>query len=352
MTLIKKFISFFLPAWAVIRVALKRLATQRFLSLSALAGLIIAAGFIFSIPLYADATYFRLFREELFSGNEASLLGKPADYAPLTFAFNFQGVGNNSPQWEDAVQADQYLMGAALRTIGVPTLNTFRCFRTDGYFLYPPANPLVTSSQFYLTPAKIATIDPLGEAVEIIAGNLPSTFLSPMFGIQPVEAIASETLAQEFGVQVGDLYNLRRKNHEIPVVIVGLWKPADPSAPYWEEIVDNWLLFDVGTYTGVISEQLPDELRSTSWYITADGSNIHAGDVTNLEKHINQISEHASILLPDTELVDSTAGGARTLPEKCSLLDLPAVRIQRTHPGDDPDLPQPGDRLVRQPATR
>ncbi len=305
MTLLRKCLTFLLPAWAVIKIALKRLATQRFLSLAALSGLIIASGFIFSIPLYADATYFRLFRSELFAGDEAGLTGRPADYAPLTFTFNFQGVGRNSPQWEDAVQADEYLTDAGQRTIGVPILSTVRCFRTDGYFLYPPANPLVSSSQFYLSPAKLAAITPLEDAVEITAGAAPSAFLSPLFGIEPVEAIASETMAQELGIQVGDLYTLRRNNYEIPVEIVGLWRPVNPAAPYWENLSSNWLLFDEGSYTGVISEQLPDELRSISWFITADGSGLHAEDVAGLERHIKQVQEQASMLLPGTELVSS-----------------------------------------------
>ena len=34
----------------------------------------IASGFILSVPLYADATYFRLLREELLAGREFDLI--------------------------------------------------------------------------------------------------------------------------------------------------------------------------------------------------------------------------------------------------------------------------------------
>jgi putative ABC transport system permease protein len=305
MTVIKKILGFFRPAWAVVRVAFKRLATQRFLSLAALSGLIVASGFIFSVPLYADATYFRLFRSELFAGNEAGLTGKPADYAPLAFTFNFQAVGRNSPQWKDAEKVNDYLSGDGQQAIGVPVLNSIRCFHTDGYFLYPPANPLVSSTQFYLTPARIAAVTPLLDAVEITVGTAPASFLSPMFGIEPVEALVSETLAQEYGIQVGDLYTLRRNNFEIPVRITGLWRPLDPAAPYWDNTSSTWLLFDEGSYTGVISEQLPDELRSLSWVITGDGSGLHAEDVAGLERHIQLVQEQANLLLPNTALVSS-----------------------------------------------
>jgi len=66
MKIFSGFGSFFQQTWATSGVAFKRLLTQRFLSIAAIVGLMIASGFILSIPLYADATYFRLFRENFF----------------------------------------------------------------------------------------------------------------------------------------------------------------------------------------------------------------------------------------------------------------------------------------------
>src|SRR5918996_6362671 len=94
--------SFALQIWATAGIALKRLLTQRFLSLAFIAGLMIASGFILSVPLYADATYFRLLREELLLGREVDLVQKPVDYAPLSFVFELKAAGKNSPQWKNA----------------------------------------------------------------------------------------------------------------------------------------------------------------------------------------------------------------------------------------------------------
>src|SRR5215213_3676820 len=123
-----------LQIWATAGIALKRLLTQRFLSLASIAGLMIASGFILSVPLYADATYFRLLREELLAGHELELIQKPVDYAPLAFVFEQKAAGKNSPQWKNVEGVDQYLSGMALRTINLPTLQLVRRFRTDGYF--------------------------------------------------------------------------------------------------------------------------------------------------------------------------------------------------------------------------
>src|SRR5512147_2912371 len=92
-------ISFALQTWATSQVAFKRLLTQRFLSIASIVGLMIASGFILSVPLFADATYFRLLREEILVGHELELAQRPVDYAPLSFVFEFKGIGKNSPQW-------------------------------------------------------------------------------------------------------------------------------------------------------------------------------------------------------------------------------------------------------------
>jgi hypothetical protein len=60
----------------------------------------IASGLILRVPLYADATYFRLLREELLAGNEFDLIQKPVDYAPLSFVFEQKAAGKKSPQWK------------------------------------------------------------------------------------------------------------------------------------------------------------------------------------------------------------------------------------------------------------
>src|SRR5512135_2642145 len=170
--------SFFMQTWATAGIAFKRLLTQRFLSLAAIAGLTIASGFILSIPLYADATYFRLFREELFAGNEEKLLNRPVDYAPMPFTFNLNVAGRKSPQWADVVKVDQFLSGDALRAIQFPIEQVVRRFRTDGYYLYPPLNPKISGSKYFLTSVNLAFITPMEETLRLVSGQYPQPYTS------------------------------------------------------------------------------------------------------------------------------------------------------------------------------
>jgi putative ABC transport system permease protein len=305
MNFLTTIISLTLRIWATVRIAFKRLLTQPFLSLASIAGLMIASGFILSVPLYADATYFRLLREELLTGREFELTQKPVDYAPLSFVFEQKAAGKNSPQWKNVVQVDDYLSNGALRTINLPILQVVRRFRTDGYNMFPPRDPNNPGTQYPLTTASFAFITPMDKTIIVINGTTPQPFVSLLNEGDAIEAMASESLANEFGVQVGDIYSLRTETRQIPVSIVGLWRPADPAAAYWDVKSDSLLLVNEETYAGIIADTVTDELRNATWSITADGSLLHAGHVAALKERIQAVQAQTNALLPKTTMIAS-----------------------------------------------
>ena len=303
MTFLTSITSLALLLWATGRIAFKRLLTQPFLSLASITGLMIASGFILSVPLYADATYFRLLREELLAGREVELTQKPVSYAPLSFVFELKAAGKGSPQWKNGVEVDDYLTGAAPRSIGLPVTQLVRRFRTDGYFMYPPRDPNNPGTQYSLTTANFAFITPMEQTVIIVNGTAPQPFVSLLREGDAIEALASEAFASEFGVQPGDYYSLRTDKGQIPVLITGLWRAVDPTAPYWDVKSDNLLLVHEESYKGIISDRVDDELINSIWSITASGSSLHAQDVSALEERIRSIEVQADTILPGTKLI-------------------------------------------------
>src|SRR5688500_18242419 len=196
MSFFSRIVSFALQIWATAGIALKRLLTQRFLSLASIAGLMIASGFILSVPLYADATYFRLLREELLAGRELDLVQKPVDYAPLSFVFEQKAAGKSSPQWKNVEEVDQYLSGAALRAIDLPILDLVRRFRTDGYFMFPPRDPNNPGTQYSLTTASFAFITPMEETITVVNGVMPQPFVSLLREGDAIQVMASEKIGR------------------------------------------------------------------------------------------------------------------------------------------------------------
>jgi putative ABC transport system permease protein len=117
--------------------------------------------------------------------------------------------------------------------------------------------------------------------------------------------MAHESLASEFGVQVGDTYSLRTENGQIPVAIVGLWRAVDPTASYWDVRGESLLLVHEESYTGIISDRVDDELRNATWVITTSGSSLHADDVAPLQRRIQSVESRVDALLPQTALIAS-----------------------------------------------
>jgi putative ABC transport system permease protein len=143
------------------------------------------------------------------------------------------------------------------------------------------------------------------ETIIIVNGAPPQPFVSLLREGDAIEAMANESLANEFGVQVGDVYSLRTENGQIPVSIVGLWRPVDPTAAYWDVRDERLLLVHEESYKGIISDRVGDELRNATWMIIADGSSLHADDVAILQERIRAIESKTDTLLPKTVLIAS-----------------------------------------------
>ena len=122
-------------------------------------------------------------------------------------------------KWKDVGKVDQYLSGSAFRTIPFPVEQIVRRFHTDGYYMYPPLDPTVPGTEYYLTSVNLAFISPMEGTNPAYFGPIPAAlYLNLELGEVP--ALVSETVANQLGIQAGDVYYLRQGGIEIPVIIV------------------------------------------------------------------------------------------------------------------------------------
>ena len=78
--------------WAVLVVAAKRLLAQRWLALATSLGLVMSVALALSIPLYADATYYRVLRREIWGTLDA----EDSSDLPLVITFRYTGGRDTS----------------------------------------------------------------------------------------------------------------------------------------------------------------------------------------------------------------------------------------------------------------
>jgi putative ABC transport system permease protein len=299
-----------LRSWSIIAIAIKRLLSQRGLVLAATLGLAAAISLTLSIPLYADAIYYRIFERQV----TGSVDDEQANQRPaFSFVFHYNGGWYGNKQWEDVQPADEYFTNRAGQILGLPEKYYVRYFRTEPYALFPLGETNFSDENARLALPSFAFMSGIQDHITILEGSFPADASQD----GPVDVLVSEEFATELGIQVGESYNSYIQNvtelgtktsTQIPVRVAGVWVANDPSDEYWifnPSNLKETFIIPEGTFAGRISNVLPNEIYSVIWYLVMDGSNVHASDAKSLLIRINTIQREINNLLPDTKLSDS-----------------------------------------------
>ncbi|MCB0063913.1 MAG: ABC transporter permease, partial [Caldilineaceae bacterium] len=230
---------------------------------------------------------------------------------PFAFMFRYVGSLYGMKEWDDIVQVDEYLSGAAVEALALPHRLTVRYAKTDNFRLFPTADAAYADVRDPLAWVNYAFVTDFDQYVTMSEGTFPTPATANLD--DAVEVAINEAMAQELGLQVGESFlTFRRVELEngsrvvqIPIRIVGVWRAIDPTDEFWfyrQSVFDNQLFVPEATFQGRISSLLNDEVAQALWYIILDGDNIHAGDVGWLTARIQQVQQRAATLLTNTRL--------------------------------------------------
>jgi putative ABC transport system permease protein len=295
---------------AVFVVAVKRLFSQRGLALAIMLGLVTAVALTMSIPLYTDAVYNRVLLEEV------SAQEKTARRPPFAFMFSYIGAWSKPVTWEKVQAVDQYLSTETSQALGLPRKLLVRHFTTDNFKLFPQSNTAYASTKDPLAWVNFAFTQDLEKHITLVEGRFPS--VAPASPESPVEALMSESLALTLGARAGEDYItfVRRATtkgeqaYQIPVRVVGIWKPTDSQESYWfwaPTSLEDLLMVPEGTLVGRLNPTLDNAVYLAVWYLIMDGTNVRSGDALSLLGRINGVMQRADTLLPATQLTVSPA---------------------------------------------
>jgi putative ABC transport system permease protein len=322
--------NFFLRVWAIFQIALRRLLAQRWLALATELGLVASLAIIMSIPIYSDAVYYRILREELGQTNEQSNYRRP----PFGFMFRYSGSIYGPKQWEDIEAVDAYLSGPALAQIRLPIQETTRYFRTDSFRLFPKADVesgVYSSARDPLEWVAFASAADIDQHVKLAEGAFPSPASADPN--EPVEVMVSKVMADELGMQAGEDYVTFRtietesgqRTVQVPVRVTGIWEPNDPADEYWFypwNVFETQLFIPEASFRGRMTSLLNDEIDQMVWYWRLDGSEVSADDADLLVARIDQIRARAATLLPNTKLDISPYDGLRDYQRASGYLNI------------------------------
>ncbi len=312
---------------AVFVVVAKRVASQPGLILATTLGLVIAIALMLSIPLYADAVYYRIFMQNITLEDNGGGHSMP----PFAFLFRYDGSIYGSVEWPELEPVDSYLYHQTANILGLPQQLAVRYLSTDPFGIFADAESAFQTTATPLVWAGFSTVSDIESHVSIIEGAFPPVS-SPSGG--PVEVMIYESLALDLGLQVGEVYVAYTQERsaegfvsdvQIPVRIVGVWKENDPQDPFWffkPTALAERFIVPQQTFVERIGANVQDEIYTAVWYLVLDGTNIHHSDANPLIRRTVAVQQKAAGLLANTKLAKSPVDDLIKYRRSASLLTI------------------------------
>jgi len=320
--------NFLLRIWATFLIAVRRILAQRWLALATVLGLVAAITLIMSIPLYADAVYYRVLQEQLAKAGQ----GVKGDSHAFTFLFRNIGSIYGVKDWEEIEPVDQYLSGAAVQQLGLPAQQVIRYVKTDNFRLFPAnTSQAYASTQEPLEWVSFSALQGFDAHVTWLEGGAPAPASADP--ADAIEVAVTAALAERLGIQVGEPFMTFRvaetaagpRTVQVPVVVAGIWTPTDPDEPFWfyrPRAFEQQLMIAEASFEGRIASLLEDEVALIVWYWVVDGSNVNASAAPQLVARIDQITQRAATLLPNTRLDSSPYDALKKYQASAQLLTV------------------------------
>ncbi|MFZ6027057.1 MAG: ABC transporter permease [Chloroflexota bacterium] len=299
--------------FSAIPFAFKRLWSHRWLALCLLAGLAAAVALAVAVPLYADGINYNLLQAALTKSSAQT--GR----SPFTFIFRYVGSWHEPIDRQRYTPVDAYMAERLANVLGLPADRMTRYTSTDNLQLYPDIEKINKNRRLDLV--KLAVVSDVFEHVTLVDGKLPAVVSEKAFGEQkPIEALASLTLANDLGLEVGATYLLYQPASgtneaiRIKVIVTGIWMPEEASDSFWfypPETFDKRLLIPSETFFGPVTGAIPLAINEAAWRFDFDGSRVHGASVSSLLSRITQAQTQVHGLLPNTDLEASPAQALR-----------------------------------------
>jgi putative ABC transport system permease protein len=304
-----------------------RLIAHWELALASVFGLVVSLSLILSIPLYADAVYYRALKKTITDDSEFGVKYRP----PFSFLFHYYGGWSGNLTWEDIQPVHTYLTNSTSSTLGLPQLQLVRYVSTDSYPILPMEDFTYTVGMTVIR-GSLGAMSGLRDHIRMMEGQFPdSENQSPE---EPLEVLISQNMATENGFKIGDVYQFVASEGwfrqsdvlgEVPIRIAGIWEPINSEDSYWISTPDyykNVLFISEEALAGRVNQMIPKAIFSAYWYFVMDGSQVYSGDVQPLLQRINLVDRGATDALPSIRLRISPVEALSTYQRSANLLTV------------------------------
>jgi putative ABC transport system permease protein len=278
--------------------ALKRLRYHPGLTLLSLLGIIFAVGLVTSAAFFAQAVDQVILSQEL---AEYSRITKRPPFSTRVYTFSSAQVPLSLERTEtlagDVADTLSTEVGLPIKHLGLQVdSGAVALHARPGTEQYQEERPIGNVHLIYIRDIQdhinLAEGRPLDDGVSA----------------ETLEVWMHANLAEEMGVQTGDLFELRvgQQPQPMPVRITGLWQPIDPADPFWfsdpNQALRDALLVRRQDYLAHLEPWLPVKVRAVSWYIVLDENEVIPAEARQYISGFQRGETIISKYLPDARL--------------------------------------------------
>jgi putative ABC transport system permease protein len=279
----------------MLRFLFRKMWNTRWLTLSTLAGLIMAVAFTTSIPMYSDGSLKRVVAKSL----EEESSGLPAG----SLLIRYQAVGSDRAEKEPLQDVDQYIQEQIPKDIGFPAEAYARNYSIRSAQITPEDPKKVDPSK--RRTMTIMTQSGLNDQVEWSGGQMASNKLEN--GV--IEAVVLDEALFRNDVHVGDVFNYPVSTGmgqpPLKVKIVGSFKAKKENDPYWFQGFEgllNSLIVNDDLFQKTLLQDKKIPLQLANWYYAFDLREIQTSQISPLENKLARLDINLYQKLKNTKV--------------------------------------------------
>lgn len=266
----------------MLRFLFRKMWNTRWLTLSSLAGLIMAVAFTTSIPMYADGALKRVVSASLQEKSD----GMPAG----SVLIRYQAAGSERADLNALKDADTYIREQIPNDIRFPHQAYVRSYSLRSAALTPVDPSKVDPSK--RRTMTLGAQSGLKDKVELTQGEWFKD--QPQNGI--VEVVIFEEAMFRNDIHVGDVFNYPIAGGlgiaPLKVKVVGVFKPKLDTDPYWFQGLESLLtsLFTSDqTFEEYVLQNKKIPLNLANWYYAFDLRDIQTSQLSPLERTLERL---------------------------------------------------------------
>ncbi|MCZ8511291.1 ABC transporter permease [Paenibacillus filicis] len=266
----------------MLRFLFRKMWNTRWLTLSTLAGLIMAVAFTTSIPMYADGSLKRVVAKSL----EEKSGGLPAG----SVLIRYQVSGSDKTDLDSLNDVDQYIREDIPKSIAFPQMAYVRSWSIRGSQLSPEDPKKIDPSK--RRQMTLASQSGLKDHVELSQGQWAAD--QTQNGV--LEVVIHEEAMYRNDIHIGDVFNYPITGGlgiaPLKVKITGAVRPKQEGDPYWfqgQEALLTTFFLGEQVFANELLKNKKIPLNQANWYYAFDLKEIQTSQLSPLQRKLERL---------------------------------------------------------------